>query len=1176
VHAAKGSEVTLGTLLHAQNLLPKMKTLPKIASVLFCLFCVTHVLQAQVPPLINYQGRVIVGTTNFDGSGQFKFALVNSNGTTAYWSNDGSLSLVPGAITPSSQPTNSVQLLVSKGLYSVLLGDTSIANMTVALPASAFTNSDVRLRVWFNDGTNGSQLLTPDQRIAAVGYAFMADNIKDGAITSAKLQDGAVTSTKLGSGAVTNAAIGFGAVGTSQLQSGLNLGGTTTGIFSGNGAALTNLNVTSVGGVSAANVASGANLANGNILAPGNNDVFFGNGAGNLTSTGFDNTGVGVQAAHAMTSGPLNTVIGSHAGSSNTTGYQNTAVGAFAFASNTSGGENMAAGVNALKLNTNGDMNTATGWQALFNNTTGFLNTAVGHAALQNNAAKGWNTAIGASALLNSDAYNNIAVGYSAGINLTTGDYNIDIGNAGVAGESNTIRIGDPNTHTASYLAGIVNSTAINLPATTSATNGVIQMNGTPIISALGSFNLFLGNGAGNFALTGIQNTAVGSSALASSTTGGGNTATGANALKANTDGIKNTALGLSALANNTTASNNTAVGSGALVLNSTGANNTAIGVNAAFNNNMGSNNTALGYRAGFNLDTGSNNIDIGNDGFSGDANTIRIGTPGTHTTTYIAGVINGTFSGDGSGVTNLSAGSLTGTLPALNASALTGLSAANITVNGTLPVLNGSALTGLNASNITTGTLPVAQLPATVALTTGGNNFTGFQTITGDGPRAKMKASTANNSSYMEFRDSNDGNNGGFRGIIGADGLQYTGTSNQFTIATWNDSPLAFYTNQNRRMTISSTGNVGIGTAPSAATLDVAGTINIPATTSATNGVIQMAGTPIISAKGTQNLFLGNGAGNFTLSGSANTATGYQALAASTTASNNAAVGWKAAASTTTGSGNTAVGPGALFNNTTGGSNTAVGLNAAFTNSIGTNNTAIGYQALLNTTGTNNIGIGKDSGSSLSTGNNNIDIGHVGAGADSGVIRIGTPGTQVATVIAGIRGVTTGQPNGVNVLIDSSGQLGTVSSSRRYKEDVSDMAEASDKLYSLRPVQFRYKTPFANGEKPIQFGLIAEEVAEVFPELAVFNSEGQPETVKYQDITPLLLNEFLKEHRRVAALSEENATLRAENAANAKRLAALEARDKERDARLTRLEISMPPARPVANTVADNKEGEQ
>lgn len=148
---------------------------------------------AQVPGVINYQGRVAVGSVNFDGTGQFKFALVNTNGSTTYWSNDGSISA-------GSQPTTAVSLTVTKGLYSVQLGDTTLTNMT-AVPASIFNNTDVRLRIWFNDGVNGSQLLTPDQRIAAVGYAMMAGSVPSGTITSSMLATGAVGSAQLASGA---------------------------------------------------------------------------------------------------------------------------------------------------------------------------------------------------------------------------------------------------------------------------------------------------------------------------------------------------------------------------------------------------------------------------------------------------------------------------------------------------------------------------------------------------------------------------------------------------------------------------------------------------------------------------------------------------------------------------------------------------------------------------------------------------------------------------------------------------------------------------------------------------------------------------------------------------------------------------------------------------------------
>lgn len=189
-----------------------MKTIPFLRALALVLTLTSTTLHAQVPQIINYQGRVAVGTTNFDGFGAFRFALVNANGTTTYWSNDGTSSV-------GSQPAAAVTLPVTKGLYSVLLGDATLPNMTI-VPATVFNNPDVRLRVWFNDGTNGSQLLTPDQRIAAVGYAMMAGNVPDGAITSVKIANGGVGSAQLAAGAVTNSQLAAGAVESANLAAG--------------------------------------------------------------------------------------------------------------------------------------------------------------------------------------------------------------------------------------------------------------------------------------------------------------------------------------------------------------------------------------------------------------------------------------------------------------------------------------------------------------------------------------------------------------------------------------------------------------------------------------------------------------------------------------------------------------------------------------------------------------------------------------------------------------------------------------------------------------------------------------------------------------------------------------------------------------------------------------------
>jgi len=199
-----------------------------------------------------------------------------------------------------------------------------------------------------------------------------------------------------------------------------------------------------------------------------------------------------------------------------------------------------------------------------------------------------------------------------------------------------------------------------------------------------------------------------------------------------------------------------------------------------------------------------------------------------------------------------------------------------------------------------------------------------------------------------------------------------------------------------------------------------------------------------------------------------------------------------------------------------------ADGNSALYANS-GSYSTAVGSQALRNSTsGNNNIAIGYQAGFSVTTGSNNIQIGNEGAGSDSDAIRIGTAGTQTTAFIAGIYGVTTSASNAVPVLIDSNGNLGTISSSRRYKDDIQDMADASSGLMRLRPVTFRYKKQFSDGSKPIQYGLIAEEVAEVYPDLVARTTDGQIETVKYQVLDSMLLNELQKQNTTISAQKEQ------------------------------------------------------
>ncbi|HJW39523.1 MAG TPA: tail fiber domain-containing protein [Candidatus Udaeobacter sp.] len=251
-----------------------------------------------------------------------------------------------------------------------------------------------------------------------------------------------------------------------------------------------------------------------------------------------------------------------------------------------------------------------------------------------------------------------------------------------------------------------------------------------------------------------------------------------------------------------------------------------------------------------------------------------------------------------------------------------------------------------------------------------------------------------------------------------------------------------------------------------------------------------------------------------FSNTGTANTADGTSALLSNTTGHDNTANGLSALYSNTIGSNNTASGSGALFGNLDGDSNTAVGAGALLNNTSGASNTATGLQALyFNTTGSNNIAFGAFAGYNLTGGSDNIEIGNGGDAGDTSTIRIGEPATQNRAFIAGIHGVTTGNGDAIAVLIDSAGQLGTMSSSARFKKNVKTMGEASEAILALNPVTFQYKTDKTGIQ---QFGLIAEEVAQVNPDLVVRDKNGEIYSVRYDQVNAMLLNEFLKEHRKV------------------------------------------------------------
>ena len=277
-------------------------------------------------------------------------------------------------------------------------------------------------------------------------------------------------------------------------------------------------------------------------------------------------------------------------------------------------------------------------------------------------------------------------------------------------------------------------------------------------------------------------------------------------------------------------------------------------------------------------------------------------------------------------------------------------------------------------------------------------------------------------------------------------------------------------------------------------------------------------------------------------------TAVGAFALQGNTTGQRNTATGSSSLTSNDAGSDNTAVGSASLITNTGGGQNTAIGSAALVTNETGNNNTAVGMNALFNSTGSGNIAVGTSAGDQHTADDNNIDIGHQGFTGESGTIRIGTSGTHTTTFIAGIQGVTTGGAGAVAVLIDLNGQLGTMSSSARVKRDIHDMGAATSRLMELRPVTFRYR---ADKEGALEYGLIAEEVERIYPELVSHAADGTVETVRYHVLPAMLLNELQNQvrenERQDHQIRELTRTIEATRISHEREIAALEARH-ERD----------------------------
>jgi trimeric autotransporter adhesin len=323
--------------------------------------------------------------------------------------------------------------------------------------------------------------------------------------------------------------------------------------------------------------------------------------------------------------------------------------------------------------------------------------------------------------------------------------------------------------------------------------------------------------------------------------------------------------------------------------------------------------------------------------------------------------------------------------------------------------------------------------------------------------------------------------------------------------------------------------------------------------TAEGTNALFNVTGGSFNTANGSSALFSNT-------MGSNNTANGSGALYSNTTGSNNTANGSSALHSNTMGNGNTANGIHALESNTTGGRNTAIGVSALENSSMGSYNTAVGSGALYESTGSRNIALGAGAGSYLMAGSNNIDIGNPGVESEMGTIRIGMEGMQTETFIAGIHYVAvTGTP----VVVGPGGRLGVTTSSIRFKDEINPMDKASEAILALKPVIFHYKKEI-DPEGVRQFGLVAEEVEKVNPDLVVRDADGKAYTVRYDAVNAMLLNEFLKEHRR----NEEQGASIAEQQ---KEIKALKAELKEQASQIHKVSAQLELSKPAPQTVLNN-----
>ncbi len=786
----------------------------------------------------------------------------------------------------------------------------------------------------------------------------------------------------------------------------------------------------------------------------GPNDI-----AGNLTMVNSTNSAGNIMKGlvpFIHNFGISNTFVGLNAGNLVTTGFNNAANGTNALQNNSGGRSNTASGSGALRSNTTGDGNTASGANALSGNTIGSNNTVSGSGALAtiNPFGSDNNSAFGVAALANADGANNTAIGFQAGNALSSGSFNLYLANQGASAESNTTRIGSAQTRT--FIAGI--------RSVTPAVNDALPV----VIDSLGQLGTGVASGG-----------TVTSVATGAGLSGGPITASGTIAL-ATTNLLPTTAC----TANQIPKWNGSAWVCAADADTNSGGTVTSVTAGTGLTGGAITTTGTIGLTA-TNLLPACAATQIPK--WSGSAWACA-----TDDNSLPGGAAGQVLQGTAGAPVWTASPSLSGNLALVNSTPSAGnilkgndrfihnTGASNTFIGqlaGSLGV-TGSGNTGggsLALANIASGQLNTAFGTNTLlATTTGGSNTAiGEEALTNNtgnsntalGLRAGENLTTGSFNTALGERAGNALTNGSFNLYLNNLGVSVESS----TTRIGSTQTRAFIAGVRSVTTgvadalpvvIDSAGQLG-----TVASLPIAGNLTMLNSTASAGNILK-GGLLFIHNFGLTNTFVGLDAGNLTMSGFANTGNGQRAL----------------------------------FDNNTGSNNVAVGVNALATNSSGDSNVAIGMNAgISNTSGSNNIYLGNGSG---------------GLTDESNTIRIGS--SQTRTFIVAISGVTSGG-GGTPVLVNGLGQLGVATSSRRFKEDIADMDAASSALMKLRPVTFHYKTDQDPARRTLQYGLIAEEVADVYPGLVVHAADGQIETVMYQHLPSMLLNEFQKQQRTLA-----------------------------------------------------------